>query len=145
MNNWLQLALAFVGLVVGIMVIRFFFENFFVSRVLSLVCCGASLWTTITSQGMDVTVPCWILCVLGWLFFMGENLFDCHETGWVTIDEWGFRTKETEGGFFSHLLWAAIVIGLIFFFMGNTGLSIVYYLVPGITMVRSAASFVTRG
>lgn len=126
-------------LLAGFLIARFLFQNFFTSRILCLACCGAAIHQAITVGTADV-LTCCILCILGWLFYRGENNFDFEYTGWVTYYTDGTSEEESVGGFFSHAVATTIAMGLIFGVLVPLW-NFLMFLIPGGIIAMDVLSF----
>ena len=139
--EWGSIILGIIGLIAGIMIIRFLFENFFTSRVLCLACCIGAIQQAITVGNVDPTACC-ILCILGWLFYRGENNFDFEYTGWVTYYSDGTSEHESVGGFFRHAIATSVVLGLVFCLIVPTWGALMW-VIPGGIIALDALSVAT--
>jgi hypothetical protein len=136
--NW-DIVLGIVGIIAAFLIVRFLFQNFFTSRVLCLACCGAAIHQAFTASP-DGIAGCCILCILGWLFYRGENNFDFEYTGWVTYYSDGTSEHESIGGFFRHALTTIVVMGLVFYFLVPQWGALMW-LIPGGILALDILSF----
>ena len=114
-------ALGIIAIIVVIFLIikfiRFLFLNYIVSRILSTV--SALVSVIMALMEFDV-VGCIIASVLAWCFFIGPVIFDVTYDGMVTYrrisdDVWEGKANKS-GGFFSNVIGAFVVIGLLYAF-----------------------------
>lgn len=129
-----------VGIVVIMLVIRFLFENFFVSRILCLICGLVGVIGGITGVPGDQIWDAVVVTVLAWLFYRGENSVEIYETGWISFDMFGNETVEMAGGLISHAILPTIIVAGLYFYVG-VDFPITYVIVPALIIVLDVISF----
>lgn len=130
-----------VGVFIGLAILRFLFENFFISRILCLVCCVVGIVGAFTGVPKDEIWDAVFITVLAWLFFRGENSVEVFETGWIIIDGFGNETVEMVGGLLYHAILPTIVTAALYFYVG-VDFPITYIIVPGIILALDVISFI---
>ena len=101
------------------LVIRLIFKSFVLTRILSFACSGYLLYLCLTTdvaardaQGILFT----ILTALGWLFYLGEAVFETapmlHIFDWEGV-EW--EIVSDSGGILSHSILSMVVCGILYF------------------------------
>jgi len=129
-----------VGIVLALLLIRFLFENFIVSRILCLICCIVGIIGAIGGVARDQIWDAVIITVLAWLFYRGENSVEIYETGWISFDMFGNETIEMAGGLISHAILPTLVAAGLYFYVG-VDFPITYIIVPAIILVLDVISF----
>ena len=125
---------AIIFIVLGVVLIRFLFTSFLLSRIL----CFAGAITSIVLAYFIIKTPdnLWNLIIgttistaLSWLFFIGPVVFDVEWDGSFTLD---FDTGELEpnmvGGFFMNAIGAVGVSALLYMLLGQAFLAIFFIL-----------------
>lgn len=112
-------ALGIIAIIVVIVLIvkfiRFLFLNYILSRILSTV--AALVSVVMALIGFNV-IGCIIASVLAWCFFIGPIIFDVTYDGTVTYTKvsdtvWEGKANKS-GGFFSNVIGAFVVIGILY-------------------------------
>lgn len=139
------------GILVGIfvigLIIYFLFYNFWISRITSIVCCVYLLFTSFINTETARAEMFWtyvLVSVGAWLLYRGgDNVFDEHETGWVTIFSDGSRINEKEGGFIEHGLLSGILMAILYGLVAP-GFQLMYYLVSIVIIVLNVRMIIER-
>ncbi len=136
----LTLLFTIASLAISLMLIRFLFENFIISRVLCLVCGLIVMIDAFSGIPENQIWNAVFVTVLSWLFFRGENSVDTYETGWIIFDDFGNETIETFGGLLFHAILPTILIGGLYFYFGIES-SFIFFVIPGIIILLDIFSF----
>ena len=127
-------ALGIIALIVVIILvvrfIRFLFLNYIISRILSTV--AAILSLIFALAGFNV-IACIVASVLAWCFFIGPVIFDVTYDGTVSyrkISDGHWEKKaNTSGGFFGNVIGATLVIGFLYFLVGQE-FPVIMFVIP---------------
>lgn len=125
-----------------IFVIVLILSNHLLSRILSMVFCGSSIYVAHTNMGAleSILWNCIWLTILGWLLYVGLGVLG-HATGWIIIDDMCNAFPEIVHGPVFHIVTSLLVFGLAYHYiaMENT---IWFYIIPGGIIILDVISLI---